>query len=142
VRIIVAYAAGSTTDIAARLIGQWLSDKLGQQFVIENRPGAGGNIGTEVIAKAPPDGYTLLEVAFANAINATLYDKLNFNFVRDIAAVASIIRIPLVIVVNPPVPAKTVPEFIAYARGPPGQAQYGLARHRERAACHRRAVQV
>ena len=125
VRIMVAFAAGSTTDIAARLIGQWLSDKLGQQFVIDNRPGAGGNIGTEVVVKAPPDGYTLLEVASANAINATLYDKLNFNFVRDIAPVASIIRIPLVLVVHPAVPAKTVPEFMAYARANPGKLNMG-----------------
>jgi tripartite-type tricarboxylate transporter receptor subunit TctC len=125
VRIIVAFAAGSTSDIAARLIGQRLSDKLGPQFVIDNRPGAGGNIGTELVVKSPPDGYTLLEVASANAINATLYDKLNFNFVRDIVPVASIIRIPLVLVVHPAVPANTVPEFITYARANPGKLNMG-----------------
>ena len=94
VRIIVGFAAGGATDIVARLMGQWLSERLGQQFVIENRPGAGSNIATEAVVRAPPDGYTLLLVASANAINATLYDKLNFNFIRDIAPVASIIRVP------------------------------------------------
>ena len=121
VRIIVGFPAGSTTDITARLIGQWLSQQLGQQFVIENRPGVAGNIGTEAVVKAPPDGYTLLEVALANAINVTLYPNLGFDFVRDIAPVASLIRVPLVLVVNPSFPAKTVPEFIAYARSNPGK---------------------
>ena len=121
VRIIVGFPGGSTTDITARLIGQWLSQQLGQQFVIENRPGVAGNIGTQAVVKAPPDGYTLLEVALANAINVTLYPNLGFDFVRDIAPVASLIRVPLVLVVNPSFPAKTVPEFIAYARSNPGK---------------------
>ena len=121
VRIIVGFAAGGAADIIARLIGQWLSERLGQPFVIENRPGAGSNIATEAVVRAPPDGYTLLLVGTANAINATLYDKLNFNFIRDIAPVAGIIRVPNVMVVNPSVPAKTVPEFIAYAKANPGK---------------------
>ena len=120
VRVIVPFAPAGTTDIVARLMGQWLSERLGQQFVIENRPGAGTNIATEAVVRAPPDGYTLLTVGAPAAINATLYDKLNFNFIRDIAPVASIIREPLVMVVNPSVPAKTVPEFIAYAKANPG----------------------
>jgi tripartite-type tricarboxylate transporter receptor subunit TctC len=119
VRIIVPFASGGATDIIARLIGQWLSERVGQPFVIENRPGGGGNIGTEAVVRAPPDGYTLLLVSTTNAINATLYDKLNFNFIRDIAPAASIIRNPLVIVVHPSVPAKTVPELIAYAKANP-----------------------
>ena len=121
VRIIVAFAAGGSPDIIARLIGQRLSEQLGQQFVIENRPGAGGNIGTEAAVRAPADGYTLLLVGAPQTINATLYDKLNFNFIRDIAPVASIIRLPLVMQVHPSVPAKTVPEFIAYANVNPGK---------------------
>jgi tripartite-type tricarboxylate transporter receptor subunit TctC len=121
VRVIVPFAPAGTTDIIARLMGQWLSERLGQQFVIENRPGAGTNIATEAVVRAPPDGYTLLTVGAPAAINATLYDKLNFNFIRDIAPVASIIREPLVMVVNPSVPAKTVPEFIAYAKANPGK---------------------
>ena len=102
-------------------MGQWLSERLGQPFVIDNRPGAGGNIGTEVVVRAPPDGYTLLLVSPANPINAALYDKLNFNFIRDVAPIAGIIRVPHVMVVNPSVPAKTVPEFIAYAKAYPGK---------------------
>jgi tripartite-type tricarboxylate transporter receptor subunit TctC len=121
VHIIVAFSAGGGLDIVARLTGQWLTERLGQAFVIENRPGAGGNIGTEAVVRAPADGYTLLFVAPPNAINATLYDKLSFNFIRDIAPVASIIRQPLVMLVNPSVPAKTVPEFIAYAKANPGK---------------------
>ena len=121
VRIIVGFAAGSAVDILARLMGQWLSERLGQPFVIENRPGAGSNIATEAVVRAPPDGYTLLLVSPPNAINATLYDKLNFNFIRDIAPVASITRTPCVMLVNPSVPAKTVPEFIAYAKANPGK---------------------
>ena len=109
VRIVVGFAAGGSADILARLIGQWLSERLGQPFVIENRPGGGGNIGTEVAVRASPDGYTLLIVGGWNAINATLYDKLSFNFIRDIAPVASIYREPYVIVVHPSVPAKTDP---------------------------------
>jgi tripartite-type tricarboxylate transporter receptor subunit TctC len=119
VRIVVGFTPGGPTDIAARLIGQWLSERLGQQFVIENRPGAATNIATEAVVNAPSDGYTLLLVATAGAINATLYQKLNFNFRRDIAPVAGIIRAPLVLVVHPSFPAKTVPEFIAYAKANP-----------------------
>ena len=118
-RLIVPLAPGGATDIVARLMGQWLSERLGQPFIIENRPGAGGNIGTEAVVRAPPDGYTLLMASSANAINATLYDKLNFNFIRDIAPVATISRNTLVMVVHPSVPAKTVPEFIAYAKANP-----------------------
>src|SRR2546421_7762107 len=121
VRIIVGFTPGGTTDIAARLIGQWLSERLGQQFVIENRPGAGSNIAAEAAINASPDGYTLLLVGAPNAINATLYEKLNFDFIRDIAPVAGIIRTALVMQVNPSVPATTVPEFIAYAKGNPGK---------------------
>ena len=121
VRIVVPFAAGGSTDIIARLIGQWLSERLGQQFVIENRPGAGSNIGTEVVVNAPPDGYTLLLVGASSAINATLYEKLNFNFLRDIAPVSGIISIPFIMAVNPSFPAKTVSEFIAYARANPGK---------------------
>ena len=116
VHLIVGLPAGSTPDILARLVGQSLSERLGQQFVIENRPGAGGNLGTEAAVRAPPDGYTLLLVLSAYAVNATLYDKLSFNFLRDIAPVASIADTPFVIVVNPSVPTKTIPEFIAYAK--------------------------
>jgi tripartite-type tricarboxylate transporter receptor subunit TctC len=121
VRLIVPFAPAGASDILARLMGQWLSERLGQQFVIDNRPGAGGNIGTEAVVRAPADGYTLLIVGAWNAINATLYDKLNFNFLRDIAPVASVIRSANVMVVNPSVPAKTVPEFIAYAKANPGK---------------------
>ena len=127
VRIVVGFAAGVATDILARLIGQWLSERLGQQFVIENRPGAGGNIATEAVVNAPADGYTLLLVTPANAINATLYDKLNFNFIRDIAPVASIMRSFYVMEVNPSFPVKTVPEFIAYAKANPGKINMASA---------------
>jgi tripartite-type tricarboxylate transporter receptor subunit TctC len=116
VRIVVGFAPGGPTDIAARLMGQWLSERLGQQFIIENRPGAGSNIATEGVVRAPADGYTLLLTTGANAISATLYSKLNFVFLRDIAPVAGILRYPSVAVLNPLVPAKTVPEFIAYAK--------------------------
>jgi tripartite-type tricarboxylate transporter receptor subunit TctC len=124
VRIIVGFPAGSSGDIIARLMGQWLSERLGQPFITENRPGAGANIGTEAVVRAPPDGHTLLQVASANAINATLYDKLNFNFIRDIAPVATIMRGAFVMVVNPSVPARTVPEFIAYAKANPGKINF------------------
>jgi tripartite-type tricarboxylate transporter receptor subunit TctC len=124
VRIVVGFPPGGPTDIAARLIGQSLSERLGQQFVIENRPGAGSNIGTEAVVRAPPDGYTLFLAYSANAINATLYDKLNFNFIRDIAPVAAINREPLVMLANPSFPAKTVPEFIAYAKANPGKINF------------------
>jgi len=121
VRIIVGFPAGGGADIVARLIGQWLSERLGQQFIIENRPGAGSNIATEAVVRAAPDGYTLLLFQSANAFNATLYDKLNFNFIRDIAPVAGIIVVPNVMVVHPSVPAKTVPELIAYSKANPGK---------------------
>jgi tripartite-type tricarboxylate transporter receptor subunit TctC len=121
VRWIVPFPPGGTTDILARLMGQWLSVRLGQPFIIDNRAGAGSNIGTEAVVRAPPDGYTLLLVGPPSAINATLYDKLNFNFIRDIAPVAGIISGPNVMVVHPSVPAKTVPEFIAYAKSNPGK---------------------
>ena len=121
VRIVVPFAAGGSTDIIARLIGQWLSERLGQQFVIENRPGAGSNIGTELVVNASPDGYTLLLVGASSAINATLYDKLNFNFLRDVTPVSGIMSIPFILAVNPSFPAKTVSEFIAYARANPGK---------------------
>jgi tripartite-type tricarboxylate transporter receptor subunit TctC len=127
VRVIVGQAAGSGSDTAARLIGQWLSERLGQQFIIENRPGAAGNIATEAVVRAPPDGHTLLLVNTGNAINATLYDKLNFNFIRDIAPVAGIFRVPQVMEVNPSVPAKTVSEFIAYAKANPGKVNMASA---------------
>jgi len=127
VRIVVGLAAGGSNDIIARLMGQWLSERLGQQFVIDNRPGAGGNIATEAVVRAPSDGYTLLLVGSANAINATLYDKIKFNFLRDIAPAASIARQPFVMLVHPSVPAKTVPEFIAYAKANPGKISMASA---------------
>ena len=127
VRIIVGFPAGGGADIVARLIGQWLSERLGQPFVVENRPGGGGNIGTEAVVRAPADGYTLLLCGTPNATNAALYDKLNFNFIRDIAPVAGITRVPNVTVVNPSVPAKTVPEFIAYAKANPGKVNMASA---------------
>ena len=115
VRVIVGLAAGTSPDIIARLLAEWLSEQLGQRFFVENRPGAGTNIATEAVVRAPPDGYALLQFGPSSAINATLYKKLNFNFTHDIAPVASIVRIPMVMLVNPSLPAKTVPEFIAYA---------------------------
>jgi tripartite-type tricarboxylate transporter receptor subunit TctC len=127
VRIIVGQAAGSGSDIAARLLGQRLSERLGQPFVVENRPGAGGNIATEAVVRSPADGHTLLLVVSANTINATLYDKLNFNFIRDIAPVAGIFRVPQVMEVNPSFPAKTVLEFIAFAKANPGKVNMASA---------------
>jgi tripartite-type tricarboxylate transporter receptor subunit TctC len=127
VHIIVGFAAGGPNDISARLIAQWLSERLGQQFVVENRPGAGGNVATELVVRAPADGYTLLLVPAPAAINATLYDNLNFNFIRDIAPVAGVLRVPEVMVVNPAVPANTVPEFIAYAKANPGKINMASA---------------
>jgi tripartite-type tricarboxylate transporter receptor subunit TctC len=118
---VVPFPPGGPADISARLIGQWLSERVGQPFIIENQPGAGGNIGTEAVVKSPPDGHTLLLAGSFNAINATLYDKLNFNFIRDIAPVAGIMRNPLVMEVHPSVPAKSVPEFITYAKANPGK---------------------
>jgi len=127
VHLIVPFAAGGSTDIVARLIGAWLSERLAQPFVIENRPGAGSNLGTELVVRAPPDGYTLLMVGAPNAINATLYERLSFDFIRDIAPVAGIISIPNVMVVNPSLPVKTVPEFIAYARANPANVAMASA---------------
>jgi tripartite-type tricarboxylate transporter receptor subunit TctC len=124
VRIIVGFAAGGTIDIVARVIGQWLSERLGQQFVMENRTGASGNIGTEAVAQAPADGHTLLGVAPANATNGALFEKLSFDFNHDIAPVAGVIRVPNVMEVNPSFPAQTVPEFIAYAKSNPGKVNY------------------
>jgi tripartite-type tricarboxylate transporter receptor subunit TctC len=125
VRVIVGFAAGGPNDILARLIGQWLAKRLGHPFVIENRPGAGSNIATEAVVHAPPDGYTLLLVGSPNTINASLYDRLNFNFIRDIAPVASFMRGALVLAIHPSVPAKTLPEFIVYAKANPGKLSYG-----------------
>ncbi len=127
VHLIVFYAAGGGNDIIARLMGQWLSERLGQSFVVENRPGGGGNLGTEYVVRAEPDGYTLLLTSSANVVNASLYDKLDFDFVRDIAPVASISYEPNVMVVNPSLPAKTVPEFIAYAKANPGTINFASA---------------
>jgi len=127
VHIIVGYAPGGTNDISARLMGQWLSERLGHQFVIENRPGAGSNLATEAVVHSPPDGYMLLLVNTSNAINATLYDKLNFNFIRDVAPVAGIMHSPPVMVVNPSLPARSVPEFITYAKANPGKVNMGSA---------------
>jgi len=121
VRVLEGFGGGSSADLSARLIGQWLSDRLGQHFVIENRPGAGSNIATEAVVRAAPDGYTLLTCVTANAINATLYEKLNFNFLRDIAPVAGLLRLSLVLLVNPSIAARTLPEFIAYAKANPGK---------------------
>jgi tripartite-type tricarboxylate transporter receptor subunit TctC len=127
VRIIVGFAPGGGVDIVARLIGQWLSERLGQPFIVENRPGAATNIGTEAVVRAPADGHTLLMANSTNAFNATLYDKLNFNFISDIAPVAGIIRVPAVREVNPSVPVKTVPEFIAYAKAQSGKINMASA---------------
>jgi tripartite-type tricarboxylate transporter receptor subunit TctC len=127
VRLLVGFAAAGPTDIAARLVGQWLSERLSRQFFIENRPGAGSNIAIEAVVRAPPDGYTLLVFGPPAAINATLYDNLNFNFIRDIVPVAGIMRAPNVMLVNPAVPAKTVPEFIAYAKANPGKINMATA---------------
>jgi tripartite-type tricarboxylate transporter receptor subunit TctC len=138
VRIIVGFPAGGSSDLTARLIGQWLSERLGQQFIIENRPGAGTNIATDTVVHATPDGYTLLWVTQTNAINVSLYDTLNFNFIRDIKPVASILRVAAVMSVTPSFPAKTVPEFIAYAKANPGKINYaspGVGRRPRRRIC-------
>ena len=127
VRVVVTFPAGSTSEILARPLAQWLQERLGRPFVIENRPGAGGTIGTEAVVRASPDGYTLLLVAGAHTVIATLYDKLSFNFIRDIAPIAAISREAAVMTVNPSVPAKTVPEFIAYAKANPGEVNMGSA---------------
>jgi tripartite-type tricarboxylate transporter receptor subunit TctC len=125
VRVVVGFPPSGFTDATARLIAAWLSEKLGQRFVVENRPGASSNIATELVARSAPDGYTLLQIIDANAYNATLYDNLNFDFLRDIAPVASLATVPFVLVVNPSFPAKTVPEFIAYAKANPGKINLG-----------------
>jgi tripartite-type tricarboxylate transporter receptor subunit TctC len=125
VRIVVGFAAGGPNDVLARLIGHWLAEQLGQQFIVENRPGAGSNIATETVVRAAPDGYTLLLAGTPNAINATLYDNLNFNFIHDIRPVASLMRSGLVMAVHPSVPARTLPEFIAHAKANPGKLSYG-----------------
>jgi tripartite-type tricarboxylate transporter receptor subunit TctC len=127
VRILVGFTAGGAVDIAARVIGQWLSEQLRQQFIVENRSGAGSNVATEVVIRAPADGYTLLQGSATNAINATLYEKLNFNFITDITPIAGVIRFPNVMEVNPSFPAKTVPEFIAYAKVNPGKINMSSA---------------
>jgi hypothetical protein len=134
VRLVVGAAAGGGVDIVGRLIGQWLSERLGQQFIIENRPGAGTNIATEAVVRAPADGYTLLLVNPANAINATLYDRLSFNFIADVAPVAGISRVPNVMVVNPSLPANTVPEFIAYAKANAGKLNFASGGRSDRMA--------
>jgi tripartite-type tricarboxylate transporter receptor subunit TctC len=125
VRMVVGFAAGGASDILARLLGQWLSERLGQQFIIENRPGATTNIATEAVVRAPPDGHTLLLISVSNVINAALYDRLTFNFVRDITPVAGVVRQPALMVVHPSVPAKTVPAFISYAKANPNKVNYG-----------------
>jgi tripartite-type tricarboxylate transporter receptor subunit TctC len=127
VRVIVPYAAGGATDIMGRVVGQWLSERLGQQFVIDNRPGAGTNVGTEAVVHAPSDGYSLLVCDASSAINATLYDKLNFNFIRDVAPVASIVRLPYVVLSHPSVPANTLAEFITYTKANPGKINMASA---------------
>jgi tripartite-type tricarboxylate transporter receptor subunit TctC len=127
VRVMVGFAPGQAIDIVTRIIGQRLSERLGQQFIIENRPGAGGNIATEVVARAPADGYTLLAIGSNNMINPTLYQNLNYDFIRDITPVASVYRVPQVMEVNPSFPAKTVPEFIAYAKAHPGEISFASA---------------
>ena len=127
VRIIVGFGPGSPADILARLVGQWLAERLAQPFIVENRPGAGGNLATELVVRAPPDGYTLVLAALSDAVNVTLYDKLAFNFIRDIAPIASLIRQPEIMVVNPSLPTKTIPEFIACAKANPGKINMGSA---------------
>src|SRR5262249_31639765 len=126
-RLIVGFPPGGVGDILSRLIGQWLSERLGQPFVIENRPGAASNIAAEAVVKAAPDGYTLLQISTTNAINATLYSNINFNLSRDLAPIASIARVPLVIIVNPSIPARTIPDFIAYANTNPGKINMASA---------------
>lgn len=127
VRIVVGFPAGGATDIMARLMGEWLTQRMGQQFIVENKPGASGNIGTETVARSPADGYTLQLAVTPNAINAALYSNLSFDFMRDIAPVIYLVRLAYVVVVNPSVPATTLPEFIAYARANPGKINYGSA---------------
>jgi tripartite-type tricarboxylate transporter receptor subunit TctC len=138
VRVVVGFPAGGAADVTMRLMGQWLSERLGQPFIIENKPGAATNIATEAVVRALPDGYTLLMITGSNAINATLYDKLNFNFIRDIAPVASVTRSPFVLEVHPELPVKTVPELIAYAKANPrkiNMASFGTCRSRKFHPC-------
>src|SRR5258708_19572776 len=130
VRVMVGFAAGQAIDITTRIVGQRQTERLGQQFIIENRPGGGGNIATEAVVRAPADGYTLLAIGSNNMINATLYQKLNYDFSRDIAPIASVYRVPQVMEVNPLFPAKTVPEFIAYAKAHPGEISFASAANR------------
>ena len=127
VRLVVPFPAGGATDLLARLVGQWLTGRTGQPFIIDNRPGAGGNIGTEAVVRAAPDGYTLLAFDTTSAVNATLYDRLNFNFIRDIAPVASIVRLPFVVLLHPSIPVKTISELIAYAKANPGKINMASA---------------
>ena len=127
VRLILGYGPGNAPDIVARLIGQWLSERLGQPVFIDNRPGAGSNIGTEAVVRAPPDGYTLLYVTTANAINGTLYQQLHYDFIRDIAAVAGVIRVPNLVTVNPKLNVSSIPQLIAYAKANPGKLNFGAA---------------
>ena len=127
VRLILGYGPGNAPDIVARLIGQWLSERLGQPVFIDNRPGAGSNIGTEAVVRAPPDGYTLLYVTTANAINSTLYQQLHYDFIRDIAAVAGVIRVPNLVTVNPKLNVSSIPQLIAYAKANPGKLNFGAA---------------
>jgi tripartite-type tricarboxylate transporter receptor subunit TctC len=127
VRLVVPFPAGGATDLLARLIGQWLTERTGQPFIIDNRPGAGGNIGTEAVVRAPADGYTLLAFDTTSAVNATLYDRLNFNFIRDIAPVASIVRLPFVVLLHPSVPVRTIAELVAYAKANPGKINMASA---------------
>ena len=140
-RLIVGFSPGGPADIVARQIGPWLSERLGQPVIIENRPGAGTNLATEAVVRAPADGYTLLTLGTSNAVNSTLYDKLNFDFIRDIAPVARIGLSSAVIDVHPAFPAKTVPEFIAYAKANPGKINMALGRYRQPAPYVRRTVQ-
>ena len=140
-RIIVGFPAGGPQDITARIIAQWLTDRLGQQFLVESKPGAGGNIGAEFVVNSPPDGYTLLLCGPPNTIGVTLYDKLKWNFVRDTAPVANISRVPLVAEVHPGLPVKSIPELIAYAKANPNKINYGICRRRHAAARRRRIVQ-
>ena len=141
VRLVVGFPAGGSADIVARIVAQALTERMGQTFVVDNKPGAGSNIGTETVARAEPDGYTLMADSVSNAINPTLYKKLNYDQLKDLVPVASIDVVPNVMDINVDVPAKTVPEFIAYAKANPGKITHGLGRHRLVAACRRRAVQ-
>ena len=141
VRIVDGFGPGSTPDLVSRLFGQWFSEHLGQPFIVENRTGAGGNVAAETVLAAPADGYTLLGCVTAHAINASVYQKLDYNFLRDFAPVGGILRFPMVLLVNPAFPATTFPEFIAYAKANPGQGERRLARRRNADACRDRNAQ-